>query len=163
MKAISIIIFLCFSTLVCYSQNAIKDTTIAFSSELIRLNYTPSDLFSSISIATHNLVDGRKGIQFYFISKPRQKQPSIRIDSIILISSSDDKFIANNSFKDTTYYLNNGGLSLATIHLLNKTQLEILRQETIRTIILTVDTKPITIRIKRNSQKKLKEMVNTYL
>jgi hypothetical protein len=163
MKAIIMFILLCFWTVLSYSQNAIKDAAIAFTSDQTRFSYSPTDLFSNISIATNKFVDGQKGIEFFIISKPRQKPPNIRIDSIILKSSTNKILTVNNPFADTIYYRNNGGLSLTTIQLLDKNELEILKQEFITTIILVVDTKQVLINLRKNSQKKFRDLLNETL
>ena len=74
MKAITFFFLLSFLTSPSYSQYPIKDADITFTSDQIKFSYTPTDLFSNISIATNKFVDGQKGIEFFFISKPRQNK-----------------------------------------------------------------------------------------
>ena len=112
MKAITIFIALWFLTLAGHSQIAIEDSTITFTSNQLQFSYSPADLFSNISVATNKVVDGQKGIEFFFISKRRQKTPGIRIDSIILTSSTNKTLTLNNPYRDTICYRNDGGLSL---------------------------------------------------
>ena len=163
MKAISLFFLSLILTVSSYSQNPIQDTDITFTSDQIKFSYSPTSLFSSISIATNKFVDGQKGIEFFFISKPRQKTSIIRVDSIILQSSTNKKVTLNNPFKDTIYYRNDGGLSLTSIHHLDKDQLEILKQELITTIILIVDTKQLLINLRKKSQVKFKDLLNEIL
>jgi hypothetical protein len=56
-----------------HSQNAIKDSAIAFTSDPIKFSYSPADLFSNISISSIRFADGKKGIEFFLMSKLRQK------------------------------------------------------------------------------------------
>lgn len=163
MKVITTFILLGFTTVFGYSQNVINDTAIAFTSDQIKFSYSPIDLFSSISVAMNKLVNGQKGIEFFFISKPRQKYPNIKIDSIILKTSTGKILTVNNPFIDTIYSREDGGLSLTTIHLLDKNELEILKQYLITTIILSVDSKQLFINLGKKSQRKFKVLVNTTL
>ena len=163
MKAITFFFLLSFLISPSYSQYPIKDADITFTSDQIKFSYTPTDLFSNISIATNKFVDGQKGIEFFFISKPRQNTPVIRIDSIILLSSTNKIVTLSNPFRDTIYYLSDGGLSLTSIHHLEKTEFEILKQDLITTIILIVDKKQLLINLRKKSQLKFKDLLNKTL
>ena len=163
MKVISIFISLCFWTVFSYSQITLNDTEIVFTSDQVKLSYSPTDLFSSISIATNKFVDGHKGIKFFFISKPRQKTTIIRIDSIILQTSSNKLVTLNNPYRDTIFYLNDGGLSLTSIHHVDKTKFEFLKENLITTIILIIDKKQVLINLRKKSQLKFKELLNETL
>jgi hypothetical protein len=163
MKAITIFFLLNFLTALSYSQNPIKDTDITFTSDQVKFSYTPTDLFSNISIATNKFVDGQKGIEFFFISKPKQTTPIIRIDSIILRSSTNKTVTLSKPFRDTIYYLNDGGLSLTSIHHLDKSEFDIFKQDFVTTIILIVDKKQLLINLRKKSQLKFKDLLNETL
>ena len=163
MKAILLFFLLLILTVSSFSQNPIQDTDITFTSDQLEFSYSPTSIFSSISIATNKFANGQKGIEFFFISKPRQKTSIIRVDSIILQSSTNNILTLNNPFKDTIYFRNDGGLSLTSIHYLDKDELEILKQELITTIILIVDTKQVLISLRKRSQVKFRDLLNEIL
>ncbi len=164
MKIITTFIIFYLGTILCYSQPVNNtDTTVTFTSDKLNISYSPSNLFSKISIATNKFASGRQGIEFSLTTKQKLKTPNIRIDSIILKSSVDKILTLNNPYRDTVYYRKDGGLSLMTIHWLNNTQLKMLRQEIITTIILTVDEKPLIIKITKKSQKQFNEVAKKNL
>lgn len=161
MKMISTVIAFVFGTALGYSQTLnSKDTTVTFTSDPVNISYSPSDLFSKISFATNKFESGRPGMTFSLTTKPKQKTPNVRIDSIILELAKSRNVTFTTPYQDTVYYLQNGGLSLSTIHWLDKAQIGILQQQAITALILTVDGKPIRIKISKKSQRELSEAAN---
>lgn len=163
MKAISIFISLCFWTYFSYSQNTLNDTAIVLTSEQVKLSYSPTDLFSSVSIATGKFLDGQKGIKFFLLSKPRQATPVIMVDNIILQTSANKLVTLNNPYKDTIYLLSDGGLSLTSIHIVDKSKCDILKENLITAIVLIVDNKQVLINLRKKSQLKFKDLLNETL
>lgn len=102
----SILTALSFSVIFGYSQYPIKDPAIAFTSDQIKFLYAPTDLVSSISVASIKFVNGENGIEFFFILKPRENPPGAMLNSMILKSPTGKMVTLNSPFKDTLYYRN---------------------------------------------------------
>jgi hypothetical protein len=152
-----ILVALCFPVILGYSQYPIKDPAIAFTSDQIKLSYTPTDLVTSISVASVKFANGENGIKFFFMLKPRENPPGAMLNNMILKSSTGKMLTLNSPFKDTLYYLNDHGLSITTIQRLDKQELETLKEELITTIILIADEKQVLINLRKKSQKNFRE------
>ena len=161
MKTTTALLFYLLLSLVSHSQILfLKDTTIRFISDPKSISYSPSSLISNISYSSSYFKNGQRGIIFSFIAKEKGQLPNIRIDSITLKLSNGKSLILNNPYGDTIVTRYDGGLYLAVLYSLDKSELGILKLQTITTLILIIDKQPLEINLRNKSQRELREFAN---
>jgi len=144
-----------------YSQTIIADPAISFSSKRLYISCQPTDLVKTFSISTCKFNNGRQGIEVSTIIGKKEKLPEIVSGKIIFSDSKEKLVTLNNPFRDSIYYNIDGNISLTTIYWLDNSQIEILRQKIIKSIIFKVDGNPMTLKISNKSQSELNDLIST--
>ncbi len=122
----------------------------------IILNYSPTTLIWKIGFLPQKLNTEQQAVEFTFITKKGNKS-IINLKNIILKTNSNKTMDINNPVRDSVYYLSNGELSWNVIHYLNKSQLDFIKQELVKKIILTIDNHPLEIILSKKSQNLFRE------
>ncbi len=121
----------------------------------INLSYSPINSISKIGFSPKKLNSEQQAVEFTFITKMGSK--ALNLKNIILKASSNKTIDINNPVRDSTYYLSDGSLLWNIIHYLNKSQLDFIKKETIKEIIITVENQPLEIRLAKKSQTLFRE------
>jgi len=160
MKIISFVGVLFFFATNSYSQSEyFKDTSVNFTSNPITISYSPSGLISKIQISAIKFKNNKQGILFSFVSIKKEKPSIIRIDSISFKLNNTKILNLSHPYRDTIFYIKDGSLSLNIIYELDKSEITLLKQENINTIILPVDKMQYYLELKKTSRQKLGEFI----
>ena len=155
---------ICFFTILSWTTFAqLSDTSIITKSETVNLSYSPTIPISKTTI-TFAKFKNDYGIQFSFLT-PNKYITHIyieSIDSFIVGLSSDKRLVLNRPYKDTIYTKPNGSHFWQIIYLIDKIQFEELRQKKIIEFIVTHNSRPLTLRVKRKSQTKILEVASAF-
>ncbi len=146
-----------------FSQDEEKDTAPIFTSDPIKLSFSPHGLLSTISLATSRISDSEKAMVISISAKRREKTPRFRPDSIILMTADDKMIFLYHPYKDSVYFLNDGGLAFTSFQRIDKREIEILKEEIITAIVLIIDNQDVLIKISNGSARKFKQVINLTL
>ncbi|MFT3934160.1 MAG: hypothetical protein QM726_11130 [Chitinophagaceae bacterium] len=160
MKSFFIFVVTLFLSLITYAQSAFEnDTSISSSSQQIAISFSPAGFAKNFFASTQKFTNGQFGIAFFTTIQRQSKMPEVAITNIILTSSNNSLITLDKPYRDTIYFNIDGSLSLNIIHLLNKDQVPVLRENNITAITLNVDGQPMRLEITRKSQRRLKDLI----
>lgn len=126
-----------------------KKTTLDLNPNAKFLKYFPTNLILKAGLVIKELNTGRSTIEFIFFT-PSNQQPMVNLNSIILKSTSEKTLVINNPVRDSVYNLSDGKLSWNTTHYLEKNQLDFIKQEKIKAIVLTVNGNLLELILKKS-------------
>jgi hypothetical protein len=97
------------------------------------------------------------------MTKETEKEPAIRIDSIVLSTNDYKTLILDHAYKTDITGTFDGGYIMTVIHWLSKPDIDFIKAETITKIVLAVEKKPLVIDIEKKSQRAIKKIANSDL
>jgi len=121
------------------------------------ISYKPNSLISSMSLSFVRFLDKRYGILLTLITTQQGSQYPIVTDSILLASGTRTTTI-NSPFYDTIHLMNDGRLNWLSIHFIDQTKIDFLKEMPITEFILIVNGQPMHIETTIKSRKVIRRI-----
>ena len=160
MKTALINIFFLTSIIRGYSQDIdIKDSLISFTSEKLMGGFTHQDL-DIFFVSLIKFKNGKNGIILNIKSSVNTSAYLIKIDSVFF-EFNNVKTHFSHPYRDTSFFNNNNQLSQTIIYELNSNETELLKTNTLNSIIFRSGNFPLKIDFSKNVRTSFSKMVDS--